>query len=132
MREDRTFDELGEIHLLKPRGLIVVVLPVVAPVSADEEANFPFCSATTDVCRDDTVAVKASISLAKLAVVRSVMAEVTEAVADGGDAGGLGADAGVEVGCGGSAEEEEERLEPDTKLSRSSVPKTAGPRLRSS
>ena len=105
--------------------------PSWAPAVLDEEVDLSFWSAATDVCRDATVAVKASIILAKSAVVGSAMAEVTEATADGGDGGGLGADAGVEAGCGG-VDEEEERLEPDTKLSRTSVPKTAGPRLRSS
>ena len=101
--------------------------PSWLPSAPDEEVDLSFCSAVTDVCRDATVAVKASIILAKSAVVGSAMAEVTEATADGGDGGGLGADAGVEAGCGWSADEEEDRLEPDTKLSRTSVPKTAGP-----
>ena len=92
--------------------------------AADEEADFSFWRAATDDCRDVTVAVRASIILAKSAVVGSDMAEETEAAADGGDGGGRGG------GC--SVEEAEERLEPDTKLSRASVPKTAGPRLRSS
>ena len=94
--------------------------PSWAPAVLDEEVDLSFWSAATDVCRDATVAVKASIIVARSAVVGSAMPEVTEATADGGDGGVLGADA------------KEDRLEPDTKLSRASVPKTAGPRLRSS
>ena len=86
----------------------------------------------TDDCRDITVAVKASIILARSAVVGSAMPEVTEAAADCGDVGELGADTGGKAAGGWSVDEEEDRLEPDTKLSRASVPKTAGPRLRSS
>ncbi|WVZ82317.1 hypothetical protein U9M48_029590 [Paspalum notatum var. saurae] len=60
------------------------------------------------------------------------MAEVTEAAADGGDGGGLGEDAEVVVlGRGDGAEEDEERLERDTRLSRASNPRITGPRLRS-
>ena len=106
--------------------------PSWAPSALDEEADLSFWSAATDVCRDATVAVKASIILARSAVVGFAMPEVTETAADGGDGGVLGADAGVAAGCGWSVDEEEDRLEPDTKLSRASVPKTAGPRLRSS
>ena len=106
--------------------------PSWAPAALDEEVDLSFWSVETDVCRDATVAVKASIIVARSAVVGSAMPEVTEAAADGGDGGGLVADAGAEAGCGGSVDEEEDRLEPDTKLSRTSVPKTAGPRLRSS
>jgi len=91
-----------------------------------------FWSSTTDACRDVTVVVKVSIILARSAMVGSAMADVTEAAADGGERGGL--DGGVEVGgcCGNGAEEDEERLEADTRLSRTSAPKTGGPRLWSS
>ena len=65
-------------------------------------------------------------------MVGSAMADVTEAAADGGERGGL--DGGVEVGgcCGNGAEEDEERLEADTRLSRASRPRVAGPWLRNS
>jgi hypothetical protein len=76
---------------------------------------------------------KASIILARSAVVGADMAEGTEvASASGGDVGGQGKGtatavgwggcrlrgAATVVGCGGGAEEDEEHLEPDTRLSR--------------
>jgi hypothetical protein len=99
---------------------------------SDEEEDFSFCSAATVVYRFVTVVVRDSIILARSAVVGSDMAEVTEAAANGGDGGGLGKDAEAMVGCGGGAEDDKERLEPDTRLSRASNPRIAGPRLRSS
>ena len=53
-------------------------------------------------------------------MVGSAMAEVIEAAADGGERCGLGGGAEVEGCCGGGAEEDEERLEPDTRLSKAS------------
>ena len=65
-------------------------------------------------------------------MVGSAMADVTEAEADGGERGGLGGGVEVEGCCGNGAEEDEERLEADTRLSRASRPRVAGPWLRSS
>jgi hypothetical protein len=81
--------------------------------------------------RDVTVVVKFSIILARSAVVRSAMAEVTNTAADGGVFGGLGG--GVEIaGWCDAAEDDEERLEADTRLSRTSGLRVDGPWLRSS
>ena len=64
-------------------------------------------------------------------VVGSAIGEVTDVVSEGGEgkAAGDGDGAGA-VGFGGGAVEE--RMEADTRLSRASAPKTAGPRLRNS
>jgi len=48
-----------------------------------------------------------------------------------GGSGAVGFGGGGAVGFGGGVVDEE-RLEADTRLSRTSAPKTAGPRLRSS
>jgi hypothetical protein len=50
----------------------------------------------------------------------------------GEDADGVGGDGAVEVSRGTGDVVEEDRLDRDTRLSRASAPKTAGPRLRSS
>jgi hypothetical protein len=93
------------------------------------------------------VLARASIILAKSTVVGADMAEGAEvASAGGGDVGGWGKGATATVGwggcrfkgaaammgCGGGVEEDEERLEPDTRLSRVEYPRAARPRLRSS
>jgi hypothetical protein len=78
------------------------------------------CRFATDVARD-------SIILARLVVVGSDKAEVADSASDAGDGGGLGKDFEVVVGCGGGVEDDEERLDPDTRLSRA-----LGPWLRSS
>jgi hypothetical protein len=93
------------------------------------------------------VLASASIILARSVVVGADMAEGAEVMsAGGGDVGGRGKGAAAAVswgscrfrgaaavvGCGGGAEEYEEHLEFDTRLSRAEYPRTAGPRLRSS
>jgi L-asparaginase/Glu-tRNA(Gln) amidotransferase subunit D len=74
-------------------------------------------------------AIRDWMSLAKPAVVGSAMGDDMEAAEDVGEAGVEGV---VAAGFGGGAEVEEECLEADTRLSRVSVLKVAGPRLRSS
>jgi hypothetical protein len=93
------------------------------------------------------VLAKASIILVRSTVVGADMAEGAEvASVGGGDVGGRGKGAAATVGwvscrfrgaaaavgCGGGAEEDVERLEPDTRLSWAEYPRTAGLRLRSS
>jgi hypothetical protein len=93
------------------------------PGPPDEEADFSFWSSATDICRNATVVVRVSISFVRLAVVGSDMAEGIDATTDGGER--------VEW-VGGTADGDEERLVADTRLSRASGPRVAGPRLRSS
>jgi hypothetical protein len=76
-----------------------------------------------DVCRDTTVVVRVSISFARSAVVSSDMAAGIDAVANGGERAGR---------VGGTEDGDEELLVADTRLSRASGPRVAGPRLRSS
>jgi hypothetical protein len=117
------------------------------PLVVDEEDDFSFCNVTMVICRFVTVLDRSSIILATSAVVGADMAEGTEvASTGGGDVGGRGTGAAVAVrwrgcrfrgtavvvGCVDGAEEDEERLEPNTRLSRAEYPRTAGPRLRSS
>jgi hypothetical protein len=67
--------------------------------------------------------VRVSISFARSTVVGSNMAEGIDAAANGGERAMLG---------GGAADEDEERRVADTRLSRASGPRVAGPWLRSS
>jgi hypothetical protein len=67
--------------------------------------------------------VRVSISLARSAVVGSDMDEGIDAMANGGERAGW---------VGGTADGDEECLVADTKLSRASGLRVAGPRLRSS
>jgi hypothetical protein len=67
--------------------------------------------------------VRVSISFTRSAVVGSVMAEGIDVAANGGERAGW---------VGGTADGDEERLVADTRLSRVSGPRVAGPRLRSS
>jgi hypothetical protein len=101
----------------------MVVLPIVALGLLDEEADFSFWRSATDIYRDATIVVRVSISFARSAVVGSDMAEGIDATVDGGERAEW---------VGGTADGDEEHLVTDTRLSRASGPRVAGPRLRSS
>jgi hypothetical protein len=105
------------------------MLPLWANI---EDKDFSLWSIATDDFKDATLVVKASISLAMSAVVGSTMVDVTEVAADGDERGGLGGGTEVEGCCSGGADEYEECLEYDTRLSRALGPSVAGPRLQSS
>lgn len=104
------------------------MLPLWANI---EDEDFSLWSIATVDYKEATLVVKASINLARSAVVGSSMVDVTEAAADGDEKGGLGGGTEVEGFCGGDAEEDEECLESDTRLSRALGPSVARPRLRS-
>jgi hypothetical protein len=99
----------------------------------NEEDDFSFCSVTTVVYRFVAMLDRASIILARSTVVGSYMAKGTEVAATGGVVvGGWGKVVAAVVGYGGGwvrgttaavdggggAGEDEDRLEPDTRLSR--------------
>jgi hypothetical protein len=75
------------------------------------------------VCRVSTVVVNLVMRAVRSTVVSSAM---------GGDSNDVGGESAAEVGMGTDDVVEEDRLDHDTRLSRASTPKTAGPRLRSS
>jgi hypothetical protein len=113
--------EFGKIQLLEMWWPVVVVLAGVRPSGPDEAESVERCLNVSSLdCRASTVAVSLVTMAARSAVNKSAI---------GGDVGGKGeAAVGERAGGGG----DEERLDRDTKLSRASMPKTAGPRLRSS
>jgi hypothetical protein len=79
------------------------------------------------VYRDATVVAKVSIIMARSAVVGSDMAKGIDVVADGGERGGLSGGTVVGGCCGGGAVEDEEHRVSDTRLSRMSRLRVAGP-----
>ena len=107
----------------------------------DDEFSLSFFSVATSACREVIVLERPAISLARSALDGSTMrvggaaaGDEVGAAAGGGVAGADGAGIAARAGAavGGSAEREEEDRDRDTRLSRASGPRVAGPRLRSS
>ena len=108
---------LGKSIFWKRGGRSLWCSPPCGPLGPDEEEPVVRCSSVSSlVCRVSTVVVNLVMRAARSTVVSSAI---------GGDADGGG-------GRGAGGVVEEDRLDRDTRLSRASTPKTAGPRLRSS
>ena len=96
-------------------------LPEAGPLLADEEAARRGCwSVSTLACKVSTVAASFVMMVARSVVVGSAIVDVTEPVGDDG-AVGVACDGVDAVGFSGGLVVEEERLEPDTRLSRASA-----------
>jgi len=95
----------------------------------DESARCSCWSVSTLACRVSTVAVNLVMRATRSDVVGSAIGDKADEVGEGGT--GANGTATVVV-LWGWLEVEEDHPNTDTRLSRASVPKTAGPRLRSS